>query len=382
MCTSRLNDNTKTRDERDVGRDSSPHQHDGHVARSSALTPPWTPKYEGPPSVTCPPSPSLTAKDSPMDLSNKKHENACPLQMSPKTWRGAASAESPLVDDSRISEALDLTVPSSKPLFTELNIPCRKPVTKHSSKPHDSKTMVPPSGPKEKHSRCGSSQKPAAEFSRQNFTISGQNVVDKVLESLYYHMNSQNATGDNVKTCSVRSSRSAMKLKESQHKNSLGVLQKVSLGSEPNRGDTTESINRQASIHKQYTRPADVSTGHGVKTNYGLDHGPAASTTFKVGDIKPSMTFGEIQETLIRRAVEAPASLYTGSMRRSSTGNASRAEAMSRFGAGLSRRAASTSDTPIAQNAPSKTRGNTETSFKEESTGKSCYYVLSLSVCS
>ena len=237
--------------------------------------------------------------------------------------------------ESRTSEALDLTLPTPKLSFTELNIPCRKPVTKDESKSCDSKLVAQPGGSKEKQSRCN-------QKSGQNFTISGQNVVDKVLESLYYHMNTQNATGGDTKTCRVRSSASAMKRKDAQQKSAPTSHPKVSV---PARCDSTEST-----AHKQFTRPPD---GSNVRMKH--DHIPAVSTTLKVSEIKPSMTFGEIQETLIRRAVEAPGSLLGGSVRRFSTGSASRAAAVARSTASACRRAASVSDTTITQNAPSKT---------------------------
>ena len=285
-----------------------------------------------------------------MDLSNKKHEPVSRPQVSRNTWFGTASERHP-VAESRTSEALDLTLPAPKLSFTELNIPCRKPLAKDESKSCDSKLVAPPGGSKEKPSRC--SQKSAA-FSGQNFTISGQNVVDKVLESLYYHMNTQNATGGDTKTCRVRSSASAMKRKDAQQKNAPASHPKVSV---PPQSDSTESTNIAA--HKQFARPPD---GSNVKMKH--DHIPAVSTTLNVSEIKPSMTFGEIQETLIRRAVEAPGSLLGGSVRRFSTGSASRAAAVARSTASACRRTASVSDTTITQNAPSKTYGNVDAGCK------------------
>ena len=347
MCTSRLNGkNTSGVDSGSTGQLSSTHPPSGQAVRSVIPTSLWTPEHKTQPPSTS----SLTAKDSPMDLSNKKHEPVCHPQVSRNTWFGTATERHP-VEELRTSEALDLTLPAPKLSFTELNIPCRKPVTKDESNPCDSKQVAQPGGSKEKQSRCN--QKSAA-FSGQNFTISGQNVVDKVLESLYYHMNTQNATAGDTKTCRVRSSGMAMKRKDEQ-KSAPASHPKVSV---PAQCASIESKNVAA--HKQFTRPPD---GSSVRMKH--DDIPTVSTTLKVSDIKPSMTFGEIQETLIRRAVEAPGSLLGGSVRRFSTGSASRAAAVARSTASACRRAASVSDTTITQNAPSKTYGNVDAVRKE-----------------
>ena len=354
MCTSRLIDNIN--EDRVEQNDS----HNAPIMHRVGVTPLGTLKKELLSPPTCRISPTSPAKDSPMDLSNKNQDRVFGQQVSNKTWRGFAAT----ANDSRVAVALDLTVPSSKSSFTQLNIPFRQPFAKDKSKPRDDKPVLPPGVCKDIHSWSGNRQKPAAAFTGQNFTISGQNVVDKVLESLYYHMNSQKATGDDAKACNVRSS--STKLKENnKHKSSVAVPQKTSLlCSEDDRSDAIDSVNRHTSVRSKYTRPAEVDCC--VRTEYSnVDDKPTTSSTFSVGDIKPSMTFGEIQETLIRRAVEAPGSLLTGNNRRFSTGSTSLAASLCRSSAGLRRRTVST-----CGDHQSAAKYDLETGFKKETAGE------------
>ena len=351
MCTSRLIDNiNEDRVEQDDGRIAP-------IRYRVGVTPSGTLKKELLSPQMCRLSARSPAKDSPMDLSNKNHECVFGRQASNKTWRGFAAA----ANDSRVGVALDLTVPSSKPLFTQLNVPFRQPFAKDKSKPHDDTPVLRPSVCKEIHSCSGNRQKPADAFTGQNFTISGQNVVDKVLESLYYHMNSQKATGDEAKACNVRTS--TTKLKENKHKSSVVAPQKTSLCSEDDRSDAIQSTNRHTSVRSRCARPAEVDGC--VRTEYSdLEDNPAMSSTFSVADIKPSMTFGEIQETLIRRAVESPGSLLAGTSRRFSTGSTSLAASLCKSMAGVCRRTVSTSGDQAAA------KYDVETSFKKEAGGE------------